>query len=137
LATKWLVLEADTARAFSFLDRHSVDLAAPELLLSEVGGVIVRHANMRLITADQASAMLEKWTSMWRDGLVRPFNLTPKLIGEAGEIAFALGHPLPDCIYLALAIGLEGSLATCDAKFHAKAAPHFPQVKLLDDFDLA
>ena len=44
-----------------------------------------------------------------------------------------LGHPVRDCVYLALAMEFGGELATCDAKFSAKAQTIYPKVKLLAD----
>ena len=61
LAVKWLVLEPDADRAYSFLQSRSGELAAPELLLSEVSGAIVRRANMRELTRGQATEMLDAW----------------------------------------------------------------------------
>jgi predicted nucleic acid-binding protein len=135
LAVKWLVLEADTPLARAFLRRHFNELAAPELLISEVGGAIVRHANMGVLTPSQASQMLREWTSFWREETIDGHRLSAELVSSAASIAMNIGHALPDCIYLALALELDCDLATCDAKFQAKTSPHFPQVRLLAHFD--
>jgi predicted nucleic acid-binding protein len=57
------------------------------------------------------------------------------LVAEAAGIALRLGHPLADCLYLALAIELDCDLATCDAKFQARASSAYPRVQLLSEFN--
>ncbi len=68
---------------------------------------------------------------------VRPHRVTQRRLYQAGKLALALAHPVADCIYLALAIEFGCELATCDAKFQAKAREQYPQVKMLRDFDLS
>jgi predicted nucleic acid-binding protein len=46
----------------------------------------------------------------------------------AAEIALAIRHRLPDCLYLALAERLDVPLVTADMAFHAKASPRFPRI---------
>ena len=73
----------------------------------------------------------------WREETVRSYRLSVELVNDAASIAMTIGHPLADCIYLALAVELDCALATCDAKFQTKAIGHFSQVKLLGDFNAA
>lgn len=134
LATKWLVQEADNDVALHFLRRFRTDLAAPDLLLNEVSSAIVRRANMREMTAADAVERVGEWIALWDRGPIAKYRLTGGRIAEATQIALRLGHPLADCVYLALALELDCDLATCDAKFHAKAIPSYPRVKLLADF---
>jgi predicted nucleic acid-binding protein len=102
-----------------------------------VAAAIVKRANMRKGIEADALEALRKWTIAWSEHVVRPYRVTQRRLYEAGKLAITLGHPLKDCIYLALAIELSCELATCDEKFHAKAAPIYPAVKLLDEFELA
>ena len=68
------------------------------------------------------------------DGILL-YPLDTELMKSGVDIALELGHPLTDCLYLALAIDLDCELATCDVKFRAKAAPIYPRIKLLADFN--
>ena len=134
LATKWLVEEADHDRALQFLSLFRTEIAAPDLLLSEVSSAIVRRANARDFTTSDAVERIAEWALLWGRGPIAKYRLTAHLIAEAAQIALGLGHPLADCIYLALAIDLDCDLATCDAKFQAKALAAYPRVKLLAAF---
>ena len=103
-------------------------------MLSEVSSAIVRRANAREMSRNDASGRLAEWIALWGRGPFAKYRLTAELVGEASQIALALGHPLADCPYPALAIELHCELATCDAKFQMRAAPLYPRVKLLADF---
>lgn len=131
LATKWLVAEADHETALQFLLRFRAEIAAPDLLLSEVSSAIVRRANAREMAASDAFGRIAEWLLLWRRGPFAKYRLTADLLAEATRIALQLGHPLADCLYLALAIELDCDLVTCDAKFQAKATAEYPRVKLL------
>lgn len=135
LAAKWVFWEPDTRQALAFLAKHEGELAAPDLLWTEVFSALVRRARSEELDRSTLPDALEELTRFWRDGLVRASRPTVGLMRQAVELALMLDHKLPDCFYLALALELDCDLATCDAKFHAKAFPHFPQVKLLAHFD--
>ena len=51
----------------------------------------------------------------------------------AAHLAIDLGHPLKDCIYLALAMELGRPLITSDAMFAAKARNIYPAVQVLGE----
>ena len=52
-------------------------------------------------------------------------------IRMAWKIATELGHPLQDCLYLAVSENLEADLVTADRKFVAAARRNYPLVRLL------
>ena len=140
LAAKWFLWVEDTHYALRFLFHYGRSLRGPDLLFTEVAGAIVSHAHKSKaslgdITADALEA-LRKWTIAWDGHAVRPHRVTQRRLYQAGKIALTLGHPVADCIYLVLAAELGCELATCDAKFQAKAREKYPQVKMLRDFDL-
>lgn len=87
------------------------------------------------LRADALEA-LTGWTEACGNGVVRLSAVTPPMIAEAGRLAIALGHPLKDCVYLALAIGLGAPLVTCDAKFRSKASQRYGEIHLLDKFPI-
>ena len=136
LAAKWMLWEADTRIALRFLLHHGRGLCGPDTLFTEVAGAIVRRANQRQGIETDALEALRKWTVAWGQHVVKPHRVTQRRIYEAGKIAITLGHPLKDCIYLALAVELRCELATCDLKFLTKARRLYPAVRLLEEFEL-
>jgi len=137
LAAKWMLWETDTRDALRFLYYKDRSVCGPDLLFIEVAAAIVARANARKEIVPDALKALEKWTIAWGEHVVRPHRVTQRRLYEAGKLAIALGHPLKDCIYLALAIELSCPLATCDRKLVRKAASVYPEVKLLHEFELA
>ena len=100
----------------------------------EVSRALVAAANARRIDISTARAAIAIWLESIANEAVTLHPSDPRLIQRGVDIALDLGHPLADCIYLALAIELDCDLATCDAKFQAKATSLYPRVKLLSDF---
>lgn len=137
LAAKWLVDEPGFAEARAFLHQFSGALVAPDLIEVEVGGALVRRANLQEIARDSAIQSLQEWSYIVEAGAVRLASRRPERLEAAMRLATSIGHPFKDCIYLALAIELECPLATCDAKFVGKATRLYSEVKLLNDFELA
>ncbi|OYU14757.1 MAG: hypothetical protein CFE37_09085 [Alphaproteobacteria bacterium PA4] len=133
LAAKWLLWEADSQAALQFLGRHRDEICGPDILFVEVASAIVRRGNMDKRLGEDALRALDKWTQSWRDHAVRPYPVTPQRLFDAGKLALALGHQIYDCLYLALAIELDGELVTCDIKFAEKAIGVWPRVRLLAD----
>jgi predicted nucleic acid-binding protein len=134
LAAKWMLWEEDSLAAFEFLKRYRREIAAPELIFIEVAGAIVRRGNEnKAIQADALSA-LQKWTIAWSDHVIKHYRVTQRRLYAASSMALRIGHPLKDCVYLALAKELGCELATCDARFRDKAAPLYAPVKLLRDY---
>jgi len=136
LATKWICSEAETPLALDFLLSFGKELCAPDTVFTEVGAAIVRRANERKSLADDALIALDKWTASWSDHVIRPHRVTQNRLFRAGKIAIEIGHPIKDCIYLALAVELDCILATCDRKFAAKISGRWGFIKLLEDFDV-
>ena len=53
-------------------------------------------------------------------------------IDAAAELALQLQHPLPDCLYLAVAERLGAALITADRQFARRAQSVSERVQLLD-----
>jgi predicted nucleic acid-binding protein len=134
LAVKWFLAEPDSEGALAFLDRHRRALCGPDLLAIEVCRALVTAANTRRVSAEAAKVRIAAWLSRLKQDELRLYHADATRLQRATDLALDLGHPLADCLYLALAIELECELATCDAKFQAKAAPIYPRVKLLSEF---
>ncbi|MDQ8756646.1 type II toxin-antitoxin system VapC family toxin [Sphingosinicella sp. LHD-64] len=137
LAVKWLLWEIDTPGALAFLKAYGRELAAPELIFIEVAGVIVRRGNQYKHLQPDALRALDKWTIAWSDHVVKHYRVTQRRLFNASSMALTMGHPLKDCIYLALAKELGVELATCDAKFRDKASSLYPRIRLLVDYSLS
>lgn len=132
LAAKTVLRETGSDVAHRFHDDHANALLAPDLLLSEVASAIVRRANQRELSSEEALATLARWTTAWRAGLYATHRLTDERAAAAGALAIGLGHPMADCIYLALAIEFDCPLATCDRGFAAKAQPIYGRIHFLE-----
>ena len=53
------------------------------------------------------------------------------MIPEAVALATKLKHPLPDCLYLAVAIRAGAELVTADRPFHDRARKLYKQISML------
>lgn len=130
LAFKLLIVEADSADAWRFVEYFGEDLHAPDLLHVELVGVLVRLANQREIARELALERMDWWTDTWISGGVRSHRVDASLVNQAGRMAVEFGHPIKDCIYLALADRLGCQFVTADAKFRDRVADP-ARVKLL------
>lgn len=135
LSAKWFLHEAESKRALVFLDDRKGQINGPDFLAIEVSRALVAAANARRIDASMARAAISIWLESITNAALILHPSDPRLIKHGVDIALELGHPLADCLYLALAIELDCDLATCDAKFQAKATSLYPRVKLLSDFN--
>ncbi len=111
VAVKWLVPESDSMIAMQLLDR-SYELHAPRLLVSEVTNAlwrIARSGSLDGFDAHRLVAEVEGMSLEWKDD--------EAICVDALRIALELGHPAYDCMYLALAIRIGGSVVTADKRF--------------------
>jgi predicted nucleic acid-binding protein len=110
VAVKWVIGEAGSDRAAQLLDGRP--LHAPSLLFVEAANALWAMARRGAIPAEAPEAAVA-----W---LVRaPLHVADELptrVGRALALATELGHPVYDCIYLALAVELTASLVTADAR---------------------
>lgn len=115
VAFKWLAEEEGSDEAFALLDRY--ELFAPVLLMHEVANGLWKKAQR-----DQINKSVS-----FSDELNRLPQLV-NLIDETAHVARALeigrefGHPIYDCVYLAMAEARSDRLVTADVKFMTKVA---------------
>lgn len=110
VAVKWLVEEPGSVAAHELKGR---DLAAPALLRVEVANVLRTLVVRGAANATEAAE------------LFRLLQTAPMLIVDhddalemrAMNLALQLGHPVYDCLYLALAERMDRTLITADARF--------------------
>jgi len=114
VALKWVLSETGSEAADALLDQ---DLMAPVLWLAEAANVLWRKARIGEITAGQASARLYELLKAPVASLPIEPHLDPAL-----KLALEIGHPIYDCIYLALALHHRTHVVTADHGFASAAS---------------
>jgi predicted nucleic acid-binding protein len=132
VAVKWFVHEVSSRQADDVLARHSGALIAPDFFAIEVSAAFVRKANMDKSNRSGAEASLSRLFALFESNAVRLERTSPAQLAAAARLALDLGHPLKDCIYLALAMEMRCDLVTGDARFAAKAQPVWPGARVLE-----
>ena len=116
VAVKWVVPEDEahwevgTDIALEVLPRG---LIAPDCIMSEFANALfkkMRRGEIGMEQAREAVAILPEIVN---------FVPSPSLVPGALELAYRLGHPVHDCMFLALAIQQDLLLVTADAQFVA------------------
>jgi predicted nucleic acid-binding protein len=132
VAVKWFREEQDSDLAALFYATHAGTMAAPDLFAIEVAAALVRNANMVKDARPVMERALLAFDTLLVGGSVRLISTTPARIQNASKLALDLGHPLKDCLYLALAMEQKCDLVTCDAQFAAKAQSVWAGVRGLE-----
>lgn len=111
VALKWVLAEAGQDSADALLDR---ELIAPSLWLIEAANALWRRTARGELTTTEAAERLAEL-------MQAPVTTTPVEADIAAALGLAaqLGHPVYDCLYLALAIREDTVVVTADARFHA------------------
>jgi predicted nucleic acid-binding protein len=133
LAVKWFLVEADSSDANRFLSDFAGQIAAPDLIGIEVASALVRRADSIKAEASDMAVLVDKWAALLTQPAIRLYRGSPRRTREAARLAIELGHPLKDCIYLALARELDCDFVTCDARFAVKGSLIYPRTRTLTD----
>ncbi|MFD1787473.1 type II toxin-antitoxin system VapC family toxin [Sphingomonas floccifaciens] len=133
LATKLLIEEPDSDLAHDWFRAERGAIIAPDLIAIEVAQAVVRRVNERLAPAEFGRAAMRGWTELLSGRAIEPVRMGPENVERASAIAMHLGHPVKDCLYLALAIDRRCRLITCDRKFVERAHAIYPDIALLAD----
>ena len=115
VAIKWFVPETLHEQALLLLDQPE-DLHAPAFLVLEISSIVWKKALRGEITDVQAQliiAAIHRYISF--------FHATADLSRSALSIALEAKHPVYDCMYLACADAISGTLITADRKLYAVA----------------
>ena len=113
VAVKWVINERGTEAALALRDEQ---LIAPALWLAEAANALWRHVRLRELTTEQALARFAELMA----APVVSVAIEPHA-PLALQIAAELGHPVYDCLYLALALHEQAELVTDDRRFAAVA----------------
>jgi predicted nucleic acid-binding protein len=109
LALKWVLDEPESEAAVAL---RGEDLLAPALWLAEAANALWRRSRIGDITADEAGSYL----SELMNAPVASLAVEPYL-EAALALATEIGHPVYDCLYLALALRHETHVVTADRRF--------------------
>ena len=111
VAVKWVTDEVDSTTA-DLLITDANELHAPRLLAAEVANALWSKARQGVIARSDAAALIVTVTG-------QPINWADdeSVVADALGIALALGRPIYDCMYLALARRIGATLVTADARF--------------------
>ena len=121
LAVKWFLEEPDSDAARQKLADNLGQITVPDLFVIEVTAALVRNANIHKRTQAAMRAHIEDFVALLSGDEIALVRMEPQQIASSASQAIDLGHPLKDCLYLALAMELGCELVTCDARFAAKA----------------
>jgi predicted nucleic acid-binding protein len=110
VAFKWVVEEPGSEHAIEWIGR--AELIAPTLIHAEVGNALWKRVRRNEIADD--GEIGERLADLAR--YVRTIDETP-FMARALRLAIELGHPVYDCIYLALAEEMGDELLTADGRF--------------------
>jgi predicted nucleic acid-binding protein len=113
VAVKWVIDEPESEAAVALRDQ---ELIAPALWLAEAANALWRHARIGEIGDDETAAHFAELLK----APVASLPIEPYL-ERALELAMEIGHPVYDCIYLALALHHRTHVVTADRRFAAAA----------------
>ena len=113
VALKWVLDEPGKEAADVLLDG---DLLAPSLWLIEAANTLWKRSQRGELRAGEAAAMLAELRNA-------PVTTVPMEtdVAAALDIAARLGHPVYNCLYLALALREGAEVVTADRRFVAAA----------------
>ena len=124
--------EVGSEQAEQLFAENSGALCGPDLLAIEVAAALVRNANMVKAVRPVMERALAEFAQMLREETIATSPTSPDQLVRAANLALEIGHPLKDCVYLALAMDLDCKLITCDAKFASKASVKWVNVQVLE-----
>ena len=111
VALKWVLDEPGREAADALLEE---ELIAPALWLLEAANALWRRTHRGEISAEEGK---ERLTELF-NAPVTTATIEDDLLAAA-DLANVLGHPVYDCLYLAMAIRESTYVVTADSRFHA------------------
>jgi predicted nucleic acid-binding protein len=120
VAVKWFIDEARHEDAKGYL-AGTDPLLAPRLIEVEVVSALSRRVRNQEMPKSHGLKLIERWLEDFLTGDLLQLVEDRVLLHDAAQLAAALDHKLPDCLYLALARQSECPLVTADAQLARKA----------------
>lgn len=133
VASKWFLFEQYSEEAIA-LTQMDHKLIAPTLAHYEVAGSIIRARREERISDDEATLQLGRWLKANSTNVVRLEQDDRDMIRGA-QLAFELGHPLKDCLYLAMAERHDCPLVTADRQFYDRAREPYDRVMFVTEVE--
>lgn len=129
VAAKWL-FEEEHSEAAGRLRVPLFELHAPDFVQIELASATAKHERRGLLTPTDALEAIQLVRALplrlhlWQDTL-RP----------AFDLALETKRSVYDCLYLALAASLDGTLVTADRRFYdaLQTAPHAERLLWVED----
>jgi len=115
MAVSWFANEPEARDAARLLERQSM-LLAPDFMAVEATNAWwkkLRRRDMTLVEVEDAVTRLLRLDIVW--------TAAATLLRPSIKLAAELGHPVYDCIYLALAVSRSAVLATADERLRQGA----------------
>jgi predicted nucleic acid-binding protein len=131
LAVKWYIREKFSLEAMALFEEYGGAIIVPEIFVIEVIGVLVRRANIDKSLRIESEESLRRFRTAFDEQEITAQRSESVTMAQATALALDLGHPLKDCLYLALAMELDCDLVTCDARFAEKAKGVWDRVRVL------
>ena len=130
VAVKWAVEEEDYEKAAQLLNGEH-QLHVPRVLAAELANALRSKVLSGALAPHLVAGMLGSALSS-----ILNWAADELLAADALRIAIGLNHPVYDCVYLALAYQVDGTLVTADTRFFNTVAgtEHADRVVLLADF---
>jgi predicted nucleic acid-binding protein len=131
IGVKWFLHEADSVEADALFKANRGAITVPGLFWIEVASALVRTANTGKERAPEMQSFLDDLAVLAFGNQIAEAETSISHWIDAATIGIAIGHPLKDCLYLALAMELGCPLVTADARFVVKAREVWGEVQVL------
>ena len=112
VAVKWVIPEPGSDLADALLYAGEA-LVAPSVILVEVAAAIAKRTDVGLMNLREAGDALADFRKAVETSAMA-IHVDRALLDSALALSATLRHPLADCLYVALAQSLDGTLATAD-----------------------
>ena len=132
LALKWYFDEAGGSAAKAELARHGGDIIVPGMFVVEVTAALVRRANIDKALRSTMESALSSFLALIEERFISVDETGTDAMARAARLALDLGHPLKDCIYLALAMKMGCEMLTSDLRLADKARGTWPKIRVLE-----
>ena len=133
VATKWLIYEPDTEKAFALANswtQAGVQPVAPYLMPVEVANVLHQQVRQGRVSRQEAARLIQRLMDSGVE-LREPAGLHTRAI----ELASQLGQSaVYDAHYLALAELIDCELWTADQRYYQAVRSAYPRARLLRTF---